>query len=232
MPARAACDGRQPAVRTAFLPGFRLAGWVERFGAAHGGYDLSDDDDGLRLSAHDGATALLQAPWPADGRPGRGSDALERLAALASQPRRLGLLLVRRGGYAVGIASEGTLLASKAGTRYVQSRTAAGGQSQQRFARRRSNQADALVDAVAAQAVPVFGAEPFEYVVPGGDRALADLVLGHPALKDYARLPRLAYLDVGDPRAAVLKKAAADASSVRVQVTDPVVRSDQPAPPA
>lgn len=222
MSARAAGDGRPPSVRTAFVPGIRLAGWAERFGAAHGGHALRDDDDGLRLIAADGAEALLQAPWPVDGRPGRGTDSLERLASLACQPRRLGLLLVRRGGYAVGITSEGTLLAAKAGTRYVQSRTAAGGQSQQRFARRRSNQADALVEAVAAQAMLVFAAEPFEYVVPGGDRAMADLVLGHPSLKNYDRLPRLAYLDVPEPRAAVLKKAAANACSVRVQVTDHV----------
>ncbi|WP_411373406.1 acVLRF1 family peptidyl-tRNA hydrolase [Arthrobacter sp. MPF02] len=220
MPAPAASTNRQPSVRTAFVPGIRLAGWVERFAAAHGGYVLRDDDDGLRLIAADGAQALLQAPWPADGRPGRGADALERLASLASQPRRLGLLLVRRGGYGIGVASEGTLLASKAGTRYVQGRTAAGGQSQQRFARRRSNQADALVEAVASQAAAVFAAEPFEYVVPGGDRTLADLVLADPALKAYFRLPRLAYLDVAEPKAAVLKKAAADACSVRVTVSD------------
>jgi hypothetical protein len=121
----------------------------------------------------------------------------------------------------VAVASEGLILASKAGSKYVQSRTAAGGQSQQRFARRRSNQADAMVEAVAEQAGRVFSGEVFEYLVPGGDRALADLVLEQPALKPYARLPRLAYLDVPDPRAAVLKKAAADACSVRITVTDP-----------
>ncbi|TQJ36591.1 acVLRF1 family peptidyl-tRNA hydrolase [Arthrobacter sp. SLBN-122] len=220
MPAPAAANG-PPSVRTAFVPGARLAGWADRFGASHGGYTLQDNDDGLRLVAADGTGALLQAPWPADGRPGRGSGPLERLAALASQPRPLGLLLVRRGGYGIGVASEGVLLASKAGTRYVQSRTAAGGQSQQRFARRRSNQADALVSAVAQQAAEVFCAATFEYVVPGGDRTLADLVLEEPALRDYARLPRLAYLDVAEPRAAVLKKAAADACSVRITVTDP-----------
>lgn len=220
MPAPAAAGGT-PSVRTTFVSGPRLAGWAERFGAAHGGYRLQDGDDGLHLVAADGATALLQAPWPDDGRPGRGAGPLERLAALASQPRRVGLLLVRRGGYGIGVASEGLLLASKAGTRYVQSRTAAGGQSQQRFARRRSNQADALVAAVAEQAAQVFRAAPFEYVVPGGDRTLAGLVLADPALREYARLPRLGYLDVADPRAAVVKKAAADACSVRVTVTDP-----------
>jgi hypothetical protein len=221
MSARSTGSAKPPSVRTAFIPGGRLAGWAERFGTAHGGYQLTDDDDGLRLVAADGTEALLQAPWPVDGRPGRGTGPLERLASLASQPRRLGLLLVRRGGYGVAVVSEGLVLASKVGSTYVQSRTAAGGQSQQRFARRRSNQADALVDAVAEQAVRLFGSEPFEYVVPGGDRTLSGLVLEHPSLEGYAALPRLAYLDVPDPKAAVLKKAAADACAVRIQVADP-----------
>lgn len=222
MPANTPAAGqRPPAVRTAFISGGRLTGWAERFGAAHGGFRSREDDDGLRLLAADGAEALLQAPWPDDGRPGRGADPLQRLASLASQPRRLGLLLVRRGGYAVAVATEGQILASKVGSTYVQSRTAAGGQSQQRFARRRSNQADALVDAVAEQALKVFSNQPFEYLVPGGDRALANLVLEHPALRSYATRVRLASLDVPDPKAAVLKKAAADASAVRIQVTDP-----------
>jgi hypothetical protein len=217
----AGAAGRTGSVRTAFVPGARLAGWVQRFSAAHGGFRLSDDDDGVRLLAADGTMALLQPPWPADGRPGRGADPLERLASIASQPRRIGLLLVRRGGYGIGVASDGVIVAAKAGTRYVQSRTAAGGQSQQRFARRRSNQAEGLVQAVAGQARQVFSGQSFEYLVPGGDRTLVDQVLADPALGDYARLPRLPYLDVPDPRAAVLKKAAADACSVRIQVTDP-----------
>ena len=220
MSARSTGGARPASVRNAFIPGGRLAGWADRFGAAHGGYQLSDDDDGLRLLAADGAEALLQSPWPVDGRPGRGADALERLASLASQPRRLGLLLARRGGYGVAVVAEGQALASKVGSTYVQSRTAAGGQSQHRFARRRSNQADALVDAVAEQAARIFSSEPFEYMVPGGDRALVGLVLQHPALQDYAAMPRLAYLDVPDPKAAVLRKAAADSCAVRIQVTD------------
>lgn len=212
--------GRPISTRTAFVPGERLDGWAERFGSGHGGFRLQDDDEGLRLLANDGTVALLQAPWPVDGRPGRGADALERLASLASQPRRLGLLLVRRGGYGVAVVSEGLVLASKVGSTYVQSRTAAGGQSQQRFARRRANQAEALVDAVAEQAARVFGSESFEYVVPGGDRTLAALVLQHPSLTRFTGLPRLTPLDVPDPKAAVLKKAAADACSIRIQVTD------------
>jgi hypothetical protein len=213
-------SGRAGSVRTAFVPAARLAGWTGRFGAAHGGFRLSDDDGGVRLLAADGTMALLQAPWPPDGRPGRGGDPLERRASVAGQPRTAGLVLVRRGGYGVAVAREGALVASKTGSRYVQGRTAAGGQSQQRFARRRTNQADELVEKVAVQAAAILGGHPVEYLAPGGDRTLAALVLDHPAMRAYAALSRLAFLDVADPNSSVLKKAAADICSVRIQVAD------------
>lgn len=210
-----------PETRVAFVSGARLPGWVERFAASHGPLSEQELDAGLQLSAGDGAVALLQAPWPADGRPGRGSDAVARLAYLASQPRSIGAVLVRRGGYSLAVVSAGAVLASKTGTRHVQSRTAAGGWSQQRFARRRANQADALVEAVADHAARIFADHRIEYVAPGGDRTLAEQVLAEPALKQFATRPRLAFLDVPDPRAAVLKKAAADLCAVRILVTDP-----------
>lgn len=210
-----------PETRVAFVSGDRLAGWVERFRASHGDLREESLDAGLQLVAADGAVALLQPPWPDAGRPGRGDGPVARLASLASQPRRLGLVLVRRGGYSVAAVSEGRVLASKTGTRHVQSRTAAGGWSQQRFARRRANQADALVEAVAAHAARIFADHSIEYLAPGGDRTLADEVLAKPVLKGYAGLDRLAFLDVPDPRAVVLKKAAADVCAVRIHVTDP-----------
>jgi hypothetical protein len=188
------------------VPGTRLAGWVERFGAAHHGFRVSDEDDGVRLLAADGSVALLQAPWPPDGRPGRGSGPLERLASVAGQPRTAGLVLVRRGGYGVAVAREGAVVASKAGSRYVQGR--------------RANQPDELVEKVAVHAAATFRGHAIEYLGPGGDRTLANLVLEHPAMRPYAALPRLAFLDVADPNGAVLRKAAADICSVRIQVTD------------
>ncbi len=210
-----------PESRTAFVSGDRLQGWVERFAGNHGGLTEEELDVGLRLRAADGAAALLKAPWPADGRPGRGPDAVTRLASLTAQPRCIGAVLVRRGGYSVAVVSGGTVLASKTGTRHVQSRTAAGGWSQQRFARRRANQADALVEAVAEHAARIFADHRIEYLAPGGDRTLADQVLAEPVLKQYATRLRLTFLDVPDPRAAVLKKAAADLCAVRIVVTDP-----------
>jgi hypothetical protein len=210
-----------PESRVAFVSGARLPGWVERFASSHGALVEEELDAGLQLRAADGAVALLQAPWPVDGRPGRGGDAVSRLASLAGQPRSLGTVLVRRGGYSVAVVSGGAVLASKTGTRHVQSRTAAGGWSQQRFARRRANQADALVEAVAEHAARIFAEHRIEYLAPGGDRTLADQVLAEPVLKRYAGVARLAFFDVPDPRAAVLKKAAAELCSVRILVTDP-----------
>ena len=165
------------------VPGRGFRGWVERFAASHGEVVQEELDGGLRLRAADGALALLQPPWPVDGRPGRGTDAVSRLASLASQARSLGAVLVRRGGYSVAVVSGGAVQASKTGTRHVQSRTAAGGWSQQRFARRRANQADALVEAVAEHAGRIFADHRIEYVAPGGDRTLAELVLAEPVLK-------------------------------------------------
>src|SRR5690606_6460301 len=69
--------------------------------------------------------------------------------------RRVGVVLVRRGGYAAGVFDGTALVASKVGSRLVQGRTAAGGWSQQRFARRRSNQAGKALEAAAETALRV-----------------------------------------------------------------------------
>jgi hypothetical protein len=196
--------------------------------------DIQDTGDGVLLTAADGATALLQAPWPVDGRPGRGATAVDRLASLASQDRTAAVVLLRRGGYAVGLCQGGRVLVSKTGTRYVQSRTAAGGWSQQRFARRRANQADALVEAVAHHAAQLLVAAPSnpawpdaetrplaaEYLALGGDKGLCQLLLAEPVFARLAALPRLAFLDVPDPKTAVLKKSAQDLCAVRICITD------------
>lgn len=204
---------RQPGTRWVAVSGERLAGWVERFGASHGGAELDDSDAGLRLVAHDGTTALLQPPWPVDGRPGRGPDGVTRLASLASQPRRTGLLLIRRGGYGVAVTGAGQVLASKVGGKSSRSRG-------------RGDGSDSMLADAVEQARAVFARENFEYLAPGGDRLLADAALARPALAKYAGYPRLAYLDVPDPRADVLKRAAQDVCAVRIQVTDAQSRRD------
>ena len=132
----------------------------------------------------------------------------------------------------MGLCQGGRLLASKTGTRYVQSRTAAGGWSQQRFARRRSNQADALVEAVARHAAQLLvpgwsnpaqqegatqATAAAEYLVLGGDKGLCQSLLAEPVFRQLAALPRLAFLDIPDPKSAVLRKTAQDLCAVRIR---------------
>ena len=88
----------------------------------------------------------------------------------------------------------------KLGQRHVQGRTKAGGQSQQRFARRRDNQARQAYEAAADHAARILG--DVRTIVTGGDHAAVDAVL------DDLRLPEgvvvAPWLAVPDPRRAVL----------------------------
>ena len=137
-------------------------------------------------------------------------------------PAPFAVLLVRRGGYAVGVADRHTLVAHKVGSRHVQSRTAAGGWSQQRFARRRDNQADALVGAVADHLVRVRDSAgvTIHGVALGGDRALVAQVLDDARLVDLSRLPTREYPGVSDPRRAVLDDVVRRARAYEVRIDD------------
>jgi hypothetical protein len=69
------------------------------------------------------------------------------------------VLLVRLGGYAAGVFTgfPPVLADAKTGSRLVHGRSAAGGWSQHRFARRREKQVNEALDAAARAAADVFG---------------------------------------------------------------------------
>lgn len=216
--------------RSVLVPPERLAGWVRRFGERNGAF-LTEHPVGapgvVVLRAENGCTAEITAPLALSSKnqmttasePGEPGRAVEELIRQASLPLTVGLLLIRRGGYGVGIAREGALIASKNGTRYVQSRTAAGGWSQQRFARRRANQADALVETAAERAAAIFGENAPDCLQPGGDAQLFSDCLAHARMVPYRALPRLPLLPVPDPRQDVLRQAAADTRALRISLT-------------
>ncbi|WP_222710403.1 acVLRF1 family peptidyl-tRNA hydrolase [Quadrisphaera setariae] len=220
----------------------RLAGWVARFTASHGPvrHELATPEH-LLLRAADGEVADLEVPWPplpvplalptCSAEAPEDDDVGERVAALAAHAaleRTALLVLARRGGWAVGLARGGELLDGTHGTRYVQSRTAAGGWSQQRYARRRANQADGLVAAardglggVLGRATAGAGGLAPEVLVLGGDRQLVAAVVDSvpdPGAPRLHALPRGPLLDVPDPRRAVLVEVARRARCVRVRV--------------
>ena len=111
-------------------------------------------------------------------------------------------LLVRLGGYAVGIFEGERLVASKVGARFVKNRNKKGGSSSNRFRRRREEQAHALVKEAAETAAAVLAPwrERVEFVALGGDRAAVDAVLARPELAwlEERALPR--FFTVPDPR--------------------------------
>ena len=198
---------------------------MDGFVARHGAAEATLRDGAVHLLAADGSTAVLSPllPLAGDG----GDDVVGALARHAqAAPSPLVLVLVRRGGYAVAVVRDGRLAASKVGSRYVQSRTAAGGWSQQRFARRRDNQAAALLDAVGDVVVRLalgddgHSVEPGTTLVTGGDRALVEQLLAQPRLSGLAAVRAGRHLDVPDPRADVLRDAVARALAVEVQVTN------------
>lgn len=120
----------------------------------------------------------------------------------------------------MGLAEGGTLTHHKVGTRYVQSRTAAGGWSQQRFARRRANQADDLVRAVAGQVVRLVPVRRAAGLVVGGDRRLVADVLSDPRLEPLRDLPRRELTNLPDPRLRVLEDVIGRARAVWIDVED------------
>ncbi|MEV0840916.1 acVLRF1 family peptidyl-tRNA hydrolase [Actinocatenispora sera] len=167
-------------------------------------------------SSTDGASAL-----GADSA-GTSGAGVAALVAAAVATRRVGLLLVRRGAHAVGVADGDRLVTSKVDTRYVQGRTAAGGWSQQRFARRRDKQTRESTEAAADHAARLLSSEPtLSGLVLGGDRALLSAVLDDPRLRPVAALPRVELPDVPEPRRATLVEVARRYREVRIRLTEP-----------
>jgi hypothetical protein len=175
----------------------------------------------------------------------------EAVAAHARKPRTVGVLLVRLGGYAAGVFTgyPPVLGDAKVGSRPVHGRSAAGGWSQHRFARRREKQASEALSAAADAAVMIFGQagatvrstsqkrattsgaaaagrpQPrttrLDAVVLGGDRrAVADL-REDPRLAPYFALATERFLTVPDPKRAVLLEAAKQFTAVRIWLTEP-----------
>jgi hypothetical protein len=223
------------------VPPERLISWIVTFTERHGGAAYvrpSPYVDGagsvVTFAAADGATAECHPPFPPlrwrPGEPGGpGPDAraaAEAIAAHAAADRTVGVLLVRLGGYAVGVftGSPPRLVSSKTGQRPVHGRSAAGGWSQQRFARRRENQAATALRAAADAAAGVFGpfgADGLDAVVLGGDKRSIAGLRDDARLAPYLRRVTDRFLTVPDPRPAVLRDIPPAYLAIRIRLTEP-----------
>ena len=205
-------------LRTVRVPAGRLGRWIEGFEERHGATTREIAAGDLRLSGADGATATLAPPFWVTVPATSASEFLDS----ADRLPRCAVILVRRGGFGAALVDVTGVIASRLGRRHVQSRTAAGGWSQQRFARRRQKQADELADAaVSCVAEVVLPGLPVEYVVTGGDRALVQQVLDAPILRPLQGIPVGPHLAVPDPRRDVINGLPEQLSLIRIELVDP-----------
>jgi hypothetical protein len=209
----------------------RLGRWLDGVAERHGSFvEVARADGGVRITCADTTTVILHPPF--DWTPGPAL--LTSLTTAAREPRRAAVLLVRRGRWAVGVFDGSELVVSKVDARQVQGRTAAGGWSQQRFARRRGNQTDAVVEHAVETAVRVLlpHAGSVAALFTGGDRGLVDEVLADRRLGPLAALRREPALDVGDPTKAVLLETPKQFRAVDVHIVEPGDRGVQCTDPA
>ncbi|AOS63191.1 acVLRF1 family peptidyl-tRNA hydrolase [Actinoalloteichus hymeniacidonis] len=211
----------------------RLAGWFGRFAERHGGLaETTTSATQLQITAADGAAVSVAVPFGGltdesvaaigteQGAPER---AVEALTAHVSRSRRIGLVLVRLGGFSVGVAVDGAVVSSRSGRRQVHGRNKAGGWSQQRFARRRAGQARVSLSAAAEATFEVLlpAVPTLEAVVFGGDRHAVDELRADNRLAPLFAIAEPRLLDVVEPRRVVLDDAAQRARAVEVVVVDP-----------
>ena len=197
------------------MPPARVARWFENFGSRHGATSFGVTDGSLVGSAADGSSFAASLPFSGSYA---GPAEVAGFVLACAPPQDWGILLVRKGGFAVARLSGTGFVSSKVGQRHVQGRTKAGGQSQQRFARRRDNQARAAYEAAAEHAVRLIGAVPV--LVVGGDAPAVAAVLEDRRLAPLGDRVVGGFLAVADPRRAVLEEAVLDACSARMSVVN------------
>lgn len=198
----------------------RLSRWLENFAGRHGAVEATRDDHEVLFGATDGAEARIVVPFgPLPDHP---ADPAELLLEHVGTDRRIGAVLVRRGGFAVGIFDGDSLVNSKTGSGYVQGRTKAGGWSQQRYARRRSNQAQQLYDKASATVetilLPVV--DDLVSVVGGGDRTGITAALEPAQLRPIRDLLLPTVYPTDDPRRRVLEAFPSQFLAVEIELND------------
>ena len=147
-----------------------------------------------------------------------------------ARDRVVAAVLVRLGGFAVGVFEGERLVASKVGTRFVKGRHKKGGSSSGRFRRRREEQARQLIEAAAETALQVL--EPWrervEHVALGGDRrAVDELLAAEPRLAWLAEKRLERFFTTEDPRQRTLEHLPYDLYAAEVESN---LESDGPQP--
>ncbi len=146
---------------------------------------------------------LILPPFPLTEGCHRSGVYTPALRNLIRREPTLGVLLLRLGGYSVGLFKGRQLVASKTGTRYVKGRHSAGGTSQGRFARIREKQIHHLYVKVCSVVREKW--EPYQreldHIFLGGERhTLTGFIKTCPLLQRLEPLIAGRILPIGEPR--------------------------------
>ena len=201
----------------------RLGRWLAGFDERHRVSRTRYSPEVVTVFGSDGTVAECRSAFalPAGGdNPGLAVDAL---VAHSLASRVVGVVLARLGGHAAGVFDGERLVVSKVGSRLVQGRTAAGGWSQQRFARRRAGQAVKAAGAAADDIARVLGPRlsTLDAVVLGGERRAVDALRSDARLAPVFSLAVERFVTTPDPKLAVLQNVPSLYRSVHIRLVDP-----------
>ncbi len=188
--------------------------------------DISTPDDIVEKFGHSETGAILfwspaeahliLPPFPVESAMSYLGWNTEPLCDLLERPCSIGVLLLRLGGYTIGVFEGERLVISKTGTRFVKGRHRKGGSSSGRFARRREEQAKELYDKVCqvlAEKIEQYPGQLDHFIMGGHRLTLASfrkrcdylerfedftlsrvLEVERPSLEALQNLPRLLYM--------------------------------------
>jgi len=211
-------EGETPGATRYLPPGGSWSPPPERWNVAAGFVEQSAT--GAVIFWGEPVRVVVAPPFPAENGEHPGFHT-EPLRQSLTREQRLGIILVRLGGYSVGVYERGQFVDTKTGGRFVKNRHRKGGQSQRRFERIREGQIrehyDDVAEVIRTRLLPV--AEHLDWVVLGGDRHTVQGLLKRaplPPSLEARRLPRI--LNVPEPRREVLERSPVAIWSSRVLI--------------
>ncbi|MFC1933383.1 Vms1/Ankzf1 family peptidyl-tRNA hydrolase [Chloroflexota bacterium] len=169
----------------------------------------SSSKNGTVLFWGDMRKCLVLPPFPLSEKTTFGGYVTKPFHRLLTSDYMIGLVLVHLGSYAVGICQGEKLISSKVGTGLVHGRHKKGGSSQQRFQRRRENQAREFLDRVCLHIREQIGphAQLVNYIAYGGPRQTVLLLKKRCPLLQSFEDRVLPLMDVPSARQRVLETA-------------------------
>lgn len=205
------------------LPWQRVGPWLAAFDEQHHVVRSVYTAGSVRFEATDGTVVTCEPPFPPLEEVGEFEGLVAGgLVTHAERERVVGVLLARLGGHGTGVFEGDVMVAWKVGSRPVHGRSAAGGWSQQRFQRRRENQAREAAHAAAGDAIRILlpRMSTLQAMVLGGDRRAIDAVREDRRLAPVFACAVDRFLTTPDPKLPVLADTPRLFRSVRAYLTE------------